>query len=90
MRPQDGAGLHHGGADGDVLARAPHVDALVDGADSQALGVALHDFLRVHGIGAGRHSLSVTVSDFQETKNMENVAQVLPNTRAFVTSFLVR
>ena len=42
------------------------------------------------GIGAGRHSLSVTVSDFQETKNMENVAQVLPNTRAFVTSFVVR
>ncbi len=41
------------------------------------------------GLGAGRHSLSVTVSDFQETKNMENVAHVLPNTRVFVKGFVV-
>ena len=31
------------------------------------------------GVGPGRHSLSVTVSDFQETKNMENVPLVLPS-----------
>jgi subtilisin family serine protease len=41
------------------------------------------------GIGSGRHSLSVTVSDFQETKNMENVAQVLPNTRVLTTALVV-
>ena len=41
------------------------------------------------GVSAGRHSLNVTVSDFQETKNMENVAQVLPNTRALTTAFVV-
>jgi hypothetical protein len=28
----------------------------------------------------GRHTLSVTVADYQETKNMEDVAPVLPNT----------
>ena len=39
------------------------------------------------GIGSGRHSLTVTVSDFQETKNMENVPLVLPNTRVFATTF---
>jgi subtilisin family serine protease len=41
------------------------------------------------GIRAGRHSLGVTVSDFQETKNMENVPQVLPNTRELTTSVVV-
>ena len=39
------------------------------------------------GIGSGRRSLTVTVSDFQETKNMENVPLVLPNTRVFATTF---
>jgi hypothetical protein len=43
----------------------------------------------VAGVGRGRHSLSVTVSDFQETKNMENVPQVLPNTRTLTTTFVV-
>jgi subtilisin family serine protease len=41
------------------------------------------------GLGRGRHALTVTVSDFQETKNMENVARVLPNTRVFTTSFVI-
>jgi hypothetical protein len=31
----------------------------------------------------------VTVSDFQETKNMENVPQVLPNTRVLTTAVVV-
>ena len=40
--------------------------------------------------GKGRHSLVVTASDYQEAKNMENVARILPNTRALVTSVVVR
>jgi hypothetical protein len=43
--------------------------------------------VRVADLRRGRHSLSVTVADYQETKNMENVAQVLPNTRVFATTF---
>jgi len=39
---------------------------------------------------AGRHRLLVRVSDYQETKNMENVGPILPNTRVVRTSFLVR
>ena len=45
--------------------------------------------VRISGISRGRHSLSVTVSDFQETKNMENVPQVLPNTRTLTTTVVV-
>jgi hypothetical protein len=34
-------------------------------------------------LGRGNHSVSLTVSDFQESKNMEDVARILPNTRVF-------
>jgi subtilisin family serine protease len=33
------------------------------------------------GIAPGVRSLRLTVADFQETRNMENVARILPNTR---------
>ena len=38
----------------------------------------------------GRHALSVTASDYQETKNMEDVPPVLPNTATLTASVLVR
>jgi hypothetical protein len=41
------------------------------------------------GISPGRHALMFSVADYQETKNMENVARILPNTRTLRTSFLV-
>jgi subtilisin family serine protease len=41
------------------------------------------------GISPGRHALVFSVADYQETKNMENVARILPNTRTLRTSFLV-
>jgi subtilisin family serine protease len=40
------------------------------------------------GLSRGRHALRLQASDYQETRNMENVARILPNTRvlrAFVT-----
>jgi subtilisin family serine protease len=40
------------------------------------------------GIARGRHTFTFTVSDYQETKNMENVARILPNTRTVRTSFV--
>ena len=41
-------------------------------------------------LGAGPHKLSVTVADFQETKNMESVVGVLPNTTTLETTFTAR
>jgi len=38
---------------------------------------------------AGRHQLRVTVADYQETKNMEDVGPILPNTRTLRTSYTV-
>ena len=41
-------------------------------------------------LGSGTHRLRIRVSDYQETKNTENVARILPNTRTLTTSFTVR
>ena len=42
------------------------------------------------GLAAGRHALVVHASDYQESRNMENVRGVLPNTRVLRTTFVVR
>jgi subtilisin family serine protease len=42
------------------------------------------------GFAAGRHRLRLRVSDYQETKNTENVARILPNTRTLTATFTVR
>ena len=41
----------------------------------------------VGGLLGGRHTIELTVSDYQETKNMETFGGVLPNTRDFRASF---
>jgi subtilisin family serine protease len=38
----------------------------------------------------GTHRVSLVVSDYQEAKNMEDVARILPNTRTFTKTFRVR
>jgi hypothetical protein len=39
----------------------------------------------------GTHHLTVSVADYQETKNMEDVLNgATPNTRSFSTTFVVR
>jgi hypothetical protein len=42
------------------------------------------------GVAPGRHTLELRVSDYQESKNTENVARILPNTRTLTTAFRVR
>ncbi|MDX6472074.1 MAG: hypothetical protein QOK22_890, partial [Gaiellaceae bacterium] len=39
---------------------------------------------------AGRHTVFLMVSDYQETKNMEDVGPILPNTRTLRTTVVVR
>jgi hypothetical protein len=42
------------------------------------------------GFATGRHRLRLRVSDYQESKNTENVARILPNTRWLVATITVR
>jgi subtilisin family serine protease len=42
------------------------------------------------GLSTGTHRLTVRVSDYQESKNTENVARILPNTRVATFTFRVR
>ena len=42
------------------------------------------------GLRKGRHVLRLQISDYQETRNMENVGPILPNTRILTTTFVVR
>ena len=42
------------------------------------------------GLARGRHSLVLQLSDYQETRNNENVPRILPNTAFLRTSFTVR
>jgi hypothetical protein len=46
--------------------------------------------LRTGALARGVHRLLVEAADFQETKNMEDVAKILPNTRVYRASFRVR
>jgi subtilisin family serine protease len=44
----------------------------------------------VGSLSTGRHTATIQVSDHQESKNMENVPRILPNTTTRVVSFVVR
>jgi hypothetical protein len=46
--------------------------------------------IRTKGLPAGRRSVTVTASDYQETKNMEDVGPVLPNTRVLHVTVTLR
>jgi subtilisin family serine protease len=42
------------------------------------------------GLAPGKHRLRLRVSDYQETKNTENVARILPNTRTLTATVTIR
>jgi hypothetical protein len=44
----------------------------------------------IRNLVRGRHQVRLQVSDYQESKNMENVLRILPNTARLHTAFLVR
>jgi hypothetical protein len=41
------------------------------------------------GVPAGRHRLRHALHDYQESKNTENVARVLPNTRVLTATVTI-
>ena len=47
-------------------------------------------FLRTSGLRPGKRTVTVRASDYQETKNMEDVGPVLPNTRVLHTTVTFR
>jgi hypothetical protein len=68
----------------DPTSMAAHVDGDTVPV-SYASGLARVPLL---SLSRGRHTLTFTVSDYQETKNMEDVSRILPNTRTLRTTFL--
>ena len=68
----------------------PSIEASLDGGNVSA--TYRNGVIRVPtgNLSPGRHRLRLRVSDYQETKNTENVARILPNTRTFTATFMVR
>ncbi|HEU0245672.1 MAG TPA: S8 family serine peptidase [Gaiellaceae bacterium] len=68
----------------------PSIVATIDGnraSGSFRSGVVS---LSTRGLSPGTHRLRLRASDYQETKNTENVARILPNTRMLTTTFRMR
>ena len=61
----------------------------IDGQDRRATLAGGSVRIPTAGLRKGRHTLRFQVSDYQETRNMENVGLILPNTRILTTSFVV-
>jgi subtilisin family serine protease len=66
------------------------IHVAVDGQSAPARLRAGRLALTTAGLRPGRHRLSVKVSDYQETRNMENEPRILPNTRRLATAFTIR
>ncbi|MFL6021474.1 MAG: hypothetical protein ACJ74A_10055, partial [Gaiellaceae bacterium] len=76
-----------------VLDRGSGVDptalhARIDNRDVAVSYASQRARVSLAGVGAGRHTLTLTASDMQETKNMESVPLVLPNTRTMTATFV--
>jgi hypothetical protein len=65
------------------------VDASVDGLRRPVTYSAGRARVDLSGLPSGRHTLTFRVSDYQETKNTEDISLVLPNTRTLRTSFTI-
>jgi hypothetical protein len=61
----------------------------IDGSERRARFSAGRVTISTSGLRTGRHALRLQLSDYQETRNMENVGPILPNTRIVTTSFFV-
>jgi subtilisin family serine protease len=59
---------------------------------AQVPGTLASGVLRIStdSLSRGRHRLELQVSDYQESRNMENATAILPNTGRLATTFVVR
>jgi hypothetical protein len=69
---------------------AESIFASIDGAQRGAAYQHGVITLLTHGLARGVHHLRLRVSDYQESKNTENVQRILPNTRWLTATFRVR
>jgi subtilisin family serine protease len=61
----------------------------VDGDERNARFAAGRVRISTTGLRKGKHALRLQISDYQESRNMENVGPILPNTRILTTTFVV-
>ncbi len=61
----------------------------VDGKERDGRLAAGQVRISTAGLRKGRHVLRLQISDYQESRNMENVGPILPNTRILTTTFVV-
>jgi hypothetical protein len=61
------------------------IEASLDGSATRARLVGSEIRIPTASLAVGRHRLRVSLADFQETRNNENVARILPNTRVVTT-----
>jgi hypothetical protein len=66
------------------------ISATLDGQNEQGSFSRGVFTISLTPVSRGNHRLVVTASDFQESKNMEDVARILPNTRTYTKTFVVR
>jgi subtilisin family serine protease len=85
-----GSPLRVGARDGGSGVYPGSITARIDGENVSASFRGGVVGIGTSGFGPGRHRLVLRVSDYQETKNTENVARILPNTRELRTTFTVR
>jgi hypothetical protein len=63
--------------------------ATVDGKASAVTFAGGRATVGLADVAAGRHRIVLQAADYQELKNMENVPQILPNTRSFTAMFTI-
>ena len=64
------------------------LQAVVDGKAETVSYANGRARIPISSVAAGRNSLTFVASDYQETKNMEDIAGILPNTRTLRTTFV--
>jgi 5-hydroxyisourate hydrolase-like protein (transthyretin family) len=65
------------------------VVARVDGKPRTLTYTRSRVAINTEGLARGRHRLRFQVSDYQETRNMENAGAVLPNTRRLTATITI-
>jgi hypothetical protein len=85
-----GTGIVAHARDGGAGVDPDSIVASIDGSErsTRLRGEAID--VSTAGLASGRHRLRLQVSDYQETRNMENVPAILPNTRVLQTTITIR